>query len=307
MNIYLLENEDHPLPAGLDALLEKQGALFERVALPANHEDLIQVFGAKPGGLVVLPSWWEDLTVIKCVEELTNLGAPFTTLIAGVLPPVAVLALAFNEGLTAVLEVPDGAAPDVQRMRKVLARARVRHTQKAKASRTERQAAGPGREPAERGRRFELRVRDHYLGQAFLECAKRGGPLFDSTVKVLLVSSSESQQRQMEKVLSSVGVAIDEARSMKDALAAAETHEYVVIVLDNVLPDGDAINFAAELRKRPLDRMPRLVVWSASPERIPELLRPDTGIDDAILKPDPNAGMESVLPTIIAAVYQARE
>lgn len=307
MNIYLLENEDHPLPAGLDAILEKQGVLFERVAMPANHEDLIPLFAEKPGGIVILPPWWEDLVAVKCVEELTNLDSPFTTIIAGVLPPVSVIALAFNEGLTAVLDVPEGSAPDLQRVRKVLARARVRHTHKAKASRSERLLAGQGREPAERGRRFELRVRDHYLGQAFLECIRRGGPLFDGAVKILLVSSSESQQRQMEKVLSGVGVAIDEARSMKDALDAAEANAYVVIVLDNVLPDGDAIEFATELRKRPLDKMPRLVVWSASPERIPELLRPDTGIDDAILKPDPNAGMESVLPTIIASVYQARE
>jgi hypothetical protein len=43
-------------------------------------------------------------------------------------------------------------------------------------------------------------------------------------------------------------------------------------------------------------------VWSSSPDKAGDFLNPENHIDDVILKPGPAWGLESVVPSLVAAV-----
>ncbi len=51
--------------------------------------------------------------------------------------------------------------------------------------------------------------------------------------------------------------------------------------------------------------MPHIIVWSSSPDKAADLLEPDNHIDELLLKPGPEAGTESILPSIISVIYRS--
>lgn len=59
-------------------------------------------------------------------------------------------------------------------------------------------------------------------------------------MRVLVVEDSERLQRYMCDGLRSAGYAVDEAADGEEVLWMAETDRYDVIVLDRMLPRGDA-------------------------------------------------------------------
>ncbi len=299
MKIYLLHNEVYSLDKSLLDILQKLSIEFKSIFLPEQHQDIVSAFKDKSGGVIFLPGIWDDLYSVKVVQEINHLTEPFETVIVDKAPDIANLIVAFNEGLSAYLEAPfmeDGFMSVFARM-KAGYQKKVEHIQmKHKLLRLETQSEGSSLSQS-------AVIRDQYLGKAFLDIIKKKGILFDSQVNILLVSSSQAQQNQLDALLKAVGLHTTKCHMLKEALIKVQEQEYKVIMADNVLSDGNSIDLVKQLRKE-LTKIPKVFVWSSSPEKTEELLKPEHHIDEVILKPSPDIGMEFILPSVINAIYQ---
>jgi DNA-binding NtrC family response regulator len=296
MKTWILQNASHPLDERVIEALRAEKIDFDELPLPDNHEDIQEVLAGKAGGAVLMPAIWEDLFSVKLTEEINTLDGIYKTVLAGEAPRVSNLVVAFNEGITAFLELPLAAG----RLRQIMNRVRDRHNESVRfAQRLFEAESAKLPLPLLSG----MINRDHLLGQALLQIREQKGPCFDGSIRVLVVSSSKSQQKQLAGVLQRMGLKVDLAGSMAEAVKRVQNEAFTALVSDNMLPDGDALTLASALLKSPLKAMPYFIVWSASPDKAAHLLDPGTHIDGVILKPGPDTGIESVLPTILAAVY----
>ncbi|GMT42312.1 MAG: hypothetical protein IEMM0002_0723 [bacterium] len=148
--------------------------------------------------------------------------------------------------------------------------------------------------------------RDQHLAHALLDFMNNNGPVRSGDIKVLLVTTSAAQEKRLGNLLTKIGVSAVSAGNMEDALKNTNLTEYSLIISDSVLPDGDAVTLVSRLRKALKSHMPRFMVWSSSPQKATDLLRPENHIDDVLIKPGPGTGIESMLPSIIAGIYQTR-
>ncbi len=303
MNIYLLDNAENPLDKTLEAALEAAEVSFDRLALPTSHGAVRELVKAREGGTVLLPALWQDLLCVKIVNEIEALDMPFVTVVVGPLPSTENLVSAFNSGLTAVLETP----VESTRLDQILKRVQERFNGKVKQARLihilqEREAMATNAMLAP-----QMVVRDQYLGHAFKQIIRGKGALCDGTVRVLLVSSSSSQERKLDELLSAIGMTVARASSIEEAEKCVKEAVCSVIVSDSILRDGDAPKLALMLRNTLSADIPRLIVWSSSPEKAPALLSPENHIDAVVIKPGPKAGVESILPTILTEVMRTIE
>ena len=299
MKTYLMQNDDYPLQVSLSDTLRAMEMEFQALTLPADHHDLSALFNGLEGGLIFLPAVWKDLLCVKLVQEISFLPMPFETIITDVTPDVSNLIVAFNVGLSAYLETPI----KEEQLQLIISRTRSRFEEKiSQISATQRlfEVTTPA---ASFERSRAMRVRNRYLGKAFVDLANKTGPLFESTLEILLVSSSSVQQKQLSLFLKTLGISTAETGNIKEALQAAEEREFTVVVSDSILPDGDATKLACCLRKIS-KRMPHIIVWSSSPDKAAALLKPENRIDEVIMKPTPEAGIESILPAIITVIYR---
>lgn len=301
MNIYLLDNDAHRLDPSLQAALEEHGETYESLSLPADHEEILTLFADHPGGAVFLPGVWEDLFSVKVVGELAHLTTAFEPVIVGPAPSNGELAAAFNEGLSAYVEAP----LQPGRLKQTMKRVAERYKRHEEIALLRHRIAHTGEGVPHRHLDPESVARDHYLGQAFLDIKSQKGPMAGGNALILLVSSSQQQQRQLRALLEGMGFTVKEVGTMADAVGRCSAEPFTVVISDGVLPDGDAEGLAATLHQKLHAQVPRFIVWSSSPEKALELVRPEKHIDDIILKPGPSIGLESVLPTIISAVYQS--
>ena len=101
--------------------------------------------------------------------------------------------------------------------------------------------------------------------------------------RLLLVEDELRIQDAMRRVLVAEHYTVDTVATVADALALAEQHEYDVVVLDRVLPDGSGIDLIRALRLRGI-ATPVLMVTalSALEHRVEGL---DAGADDYLVKP----------------------
>jgi len=300
MQTYLLQDDSYPLDAQLAPMLAKAGEAPETLALPHDHEGIIQLFQDKPAGAVFLPTMWEDLFCVKIINEFEALSAPFACVIVGPAPEPFQLIAAFNNGLSGYLQTP--LDPDL--LQRTLARV---HTTIKK--REEQAALARYLKEYEAGHLTtnvyqHLTRREHALGSAFLHLARHEGPLAGGATRALIVSSSVSQQRALATALRTLHFAVDTASTMAEGLQMIPAKDYNLVISDGTLPDADATDFSKQLQKLGLAKLPRFVVWSSSPEKTPALLKPENHIDDVILKRDPKRGVESCIPTLITAIYQ---
>lgn len=300
MKIYLLQNDDHPLDKGLTAALESLSMEFKILTLPADHGDITHVMSDLQGGVVMLPGIWTDLFCVKVIEETALLSTPFETVIVAPEPDLSNLVVAFNEGLSGYLKLP----VTEERLRQVISRARARFEKRLLQIEAERRFSDLAAQSIPFNRSKAMTVRNQYLGKAFIDFAKRRGPVFEGTIEVLLVSSSSVQQKQLEELLKASGLSTTTSGNIEEAIQGLEEKDYRVVIADGVLPDGDATVLAGRVRKI-AKKMPYMIVWSSSPEKAATLLRPENHIDEVLLKPGPDIGIESVLPSLIAAIYQA--
>lgn len=300
MKIYLLQNDDHPLEKGLTAALESLSMEFKILTLPTDHGDITHVMSDLQGGVVMLPGIWTDLFCVKVIEETALLSTPFETVIVDSAPDLSNLVVAFNEGLSGYLELP----VTEERLRQVISRARARFEKRLLQIEAERRFSDLAAQSIPFNRSKAMTVRNQYLGRAFIDFAKRRGPVFEGTIEVLLVSSSPVQQKQLGELLKASGLSTTTSGSIEEAIQGLDEKDYRVVIADGVLPDGDVTVLAGRVRKI-AKKMPYMIAWSSSPEKAETLLRPENHIDEVLLKPGPEIGIESVLPSLIAAIYQA--
>jgi len=299
MKIYFLQNKAYPLDENLLNILKKLSISFDGIPLPEHHEDICSVFKEKTGGVIFLPGVWEDLYSVKIIQEINRLAEPFETIIVDKAPDVANLIVAFNEGLSSYLEVPlreDQVISVFSRVKEFYQDKIEQIQMKHNLLRLETQSVGSSMSQP-------MVIRDQCLGKAFLDLMKQTGRLFDHSINVLLVSSSQAQQNRLDSLLKTMGMNITKCHTLEEALEKIKEQEYKIIMADNVLSDGDSITLVKQLRKE-LTQIPKVIVWSSSPEKVMELLKPEHHIDEVILKSSPEVGMEFVLPSIINVIYQ---
>jgi CheY-like chemotaxis protein len=299
MKTYLMQNDDFPLDVSLLDTLDAMAIEYQTLALPADHHDLGTLFNGLESGLVFLPAVWKDLFCVKLVQEVSLLPVPFETIITDVTPDVSNLIVAFNVGLSAYLETPVNA----EQLQLIILRARSSFEDKKSQISTARRLLEMTTPAASFDSSRAMLIRNSYLGKAFVDITNKTGPLFESKVEILLVSSSSVQQKQLSLLLKALGISTAETGNIKEAIQAAEEQEFTAVVSDSILPDGDATKLADRLRTVS-KRMPHIIVWSSSPEKAAALLKPENHIDEVIMKPAPESGIESILPAIIAVIYR---
>ena len=300
MKTYLLQNDDNVLDESLFNVLNSMSIEFETLTLSSNHQEINPLFNKLEGGIVFLPAMWKDLFCVKVVQEISLIPTSFETIIVDTAPEISDLIVAFNEGLSAYLETPI----TEEKFQLTISRVRSRFEDKIAQLSTTRRLSGLSAQSISLNTSQAVIARNQYLGRAFIDMVKQTGPLFENKIEVLLVSSSSVQQKQMESVLKAIGISTIKAGSIEEAVQIAEKNEFPVVISDNFLPDGDAIELANRIRKIS-KQMPHIIVWSSSPDKAATLLKPENHIDEVLLKPGPEVGIETILPSIIAVIYRA--
>lgn len=299
MKIYLMDNKSHVLCPSLEKGLKSLNNRVEHITLPKNHEEILIVFKEKEGGIVFLPQIWKDLLCVKIIREFQMLKTPFETVLVGSSPSISNLIVAFNNGLKVILETPI----KEDKLSQAISRATQHLKQKMDQMETANRLSIYESGSMPHHYSPQLRERDQLLAHAILDIINQKGPLINGKVSILLVSTSKAQQKKLEGFLKSIGISVKEANGMEQALKAGAEKSFNVVISDTLLPDGDAVALANGLRKILKTKMPRFLVWSASPDKTSELLSPENHIDGVIIKPGPDAGIESILPSLLAGIY----
>ena len=302
MNSYLLHNDSHQLDVTLERELGKNKLYVEHVKLPADHEEVITLFGKRDTGIIFIPPVWEDLFCVKVINEIETLKVPFEIVLVGQPPSMPNLIVAFNNGLGAYLEIP----VDADKLRQAILRSTAKLRKRVEHMQLELRLAEYGSGLALQYSIGRVTERDQVIARALLDFMRQTGPIQSGEVQILLVNSSTAQERKLEGFLKEVGIGVTSAGSVEEAIKLAESGGFRLIISDGLLPDGDAIELVNRLRKVLKENMPRFLVWSSSPGRISSLLDPANHIDDILVKPDPATGIESVLPSIVAGIYQTQ-
>ena len=298
MKTYLMQNNDYPLDESLFNILDSLSISFQGLALPTDHNDVGRLLNDLEGGTVFMPAVWKDLFGVKIVQEFSDAKTPFETVMVDATPEVSDLVVAFNEGLSAYLETP----VDEEKLRIAISRTRSRFEKKISQLSNVRRLSDLASQSNPFNGSQAASIRNRYLGKAFIDMANRTGPLFDGEVAVLLVSSSSARQNRLGMQLKAIGISTVKTGNIEETIEAANKKGFMVVISDSILPDGDAILLANRLRKTN-KRMAPVIVWSSSPEKTTDLLKPEHHIDEVILKAGPETGIESVLPSIIALIY----
>jgi two-component system, OmpR family, KDP operon response regulator KdpE len=100
--------------------------------------------------------------------------------------------------------------------------------------------------------------------------------------RVLVVDDEPQIVRGLRVILTNAGYRVEEATTQKEALDAVSVRPPDAIVLDLVLPDGDGVEVAGEIRK--WSQVP-IVVLSAVGDEHQKVRALDAGADDYITKP----------------------
>ena len=301
MKAYLLSDKNSKLDKGLESSLKVLEFETEKVDLPEDHEAIFKYFEGKEGGLIFIPAIWQDLFCVKVVQEIVRLRGSFEAVVVGSKPKIPDLIVAFNNGLSAYLTTP----LDTQELKQVVSRAMLKLKEKSDKDLlavrlTQYESSGKVQSLF-----TQTSERDMLLAKAFIDFFKQSGPIMSGEVYVLLVGSSGAQKKKLESFLKQLNIHTDSATDIKSGVELTLKGKYQLIISDNVLSDGSAIQMITELRAKVKGELPRFIVWSSSPEKYAELINPETHIDDVITKPGPGAGIETVLPAIIAAIYSS--
>jgi two-component system KDP operon response regulator KdpE len=100
--------------------------------------------------------------------------------------------------------------------------------------------------------------------------------------RVLVVDDEPEIVRGLKVVLRDAGYAVEAASTKAEALASLATRPPEALVLDLVLPDGDGVSIAKEVRS--WSRLPILVLSAVGDER-QKVRALDAGADDYVTKP----------------------
>lgn len=303
MNAYFVISGEHRPDASLVPPLEAADITIEEVEIGQDAETVIALFKDRDPGFVFLPPVWDDLLCVKVINNIETLRTPFETIIADRQPKIPNLVAAYNAGLSAFVELPLKA----DLFQQAIARCRARLEKKLSILVAGNRLRAYEREAVPNIFSSQILERDQLLSQAFMDLIQRKGPLLGGNVRLLLVLSSDAQQQRFGTFLKSIGIQVVTAHDMKEAVLAVESDgPFALVISDNILPDGDASGLVNALRKSLKDKMPRYIVMTGSPDKASDLLRPESHIDDVILKPGPGHGIEMILPAVISGIYQIR-
>ena len=104
--------------------------------------------------------------------------------------------------------------------------------------------------------------------------------------RALLVDSNEVHRFMLTRQLSETNIAVDEAETAGDALAAVYQQKYDVIIFDMQLPDDDGLGFARTIRKdRALDSTRLMLLTTFGRRRHDVVTYESAGIDAFVVKP----------------------
>jgi two-component system KDP operon response regulator KdpE len=119
--------------------------------------------------------------------------------------------------------------------------------------------------------------------------------------RVLVVDDEPQIVRGLRVILTNAGYQVDEATSKREALDAVSVRPPDAIVLDLILPDGDGVEVATEIRR--WSQIP-IVVLSAVGDEHQKVRALDAGADDYVTKP---FGSEELLARIRAVLRRRSE
>ena len=104
--------------------------------------------------------------------------------------------------------------------------------------------------------------------------------------RALLVDGNDVHRMTVARHLSATGIAVDEATTAADGIAAAYQHKYDLILFDMQLPDDDGFGFARAIRRDAALTRTRLLLLTAFGRRRQDIVNFQTaGIDSFVLKP----------------------
>ena len=119
--------------------------------------------------------------------------------------------------------------------------------------------------------------------------------------RVLVVDDEPQIVRGLKVILGNAGYRVDEATTMKEALDSVSIRPPDAVVLDLILPDGDGVDVATEIRR--WSQVP-IVVLSAVGDERQKVRALDAGADDYVTKP---FGSEELLARIRAVLRRRSE
>jgi two-component system, OmpR family, KDP operon response regulator KdpE len=119
--------------------------------------------------------------------------------------------------------------------------------------------------------------------------------------RVLVVDDEPQIIRGLRVILTNAGYRVEEATTKQEALDAVSVRPPDAIVLDLVLPDGDGIEIATEIRR--WSQVP-IVVLSAVGDERQKVRALDAGADDYVTKP---FGSEELLARMRAVLRRRGE
>jgi two-component system KDP operon response regulator KdpE len=119
--------------------------------------------------------------------------------------------------------------------------------------------------------------------------------------RVLVVDDEPQIVRGLKVILGNAGYKVDEATTKREALDAVSVRPPDAIVLDLVLPDGDGVEVATEIRR--WSQVP-IVVLSAVGDERQKVRALDAGADDYVTKP---FGSEELLARMRAVLRRRTE
>lgn len=303
MNAYFIISGEHRPDASLAPLLQAYDLSVEEVEIGDDAETVGALFKDRDPGFIFLPPAWNDLLCVKIINNIEMLRTPFETIIAARQPVIPNLVAAYNAGLSAFVELPVNA----DLLQQAIIRCRARLEKKLSILVAGNRLRAYERDAVPNIFSSQILERDQLLSQAFMDLIQRKGPLLGGNVRLLLVLSSEAQQQRFGTFLRSIGVQTVTAHDMREALRAVDSDgPFALVISDNILSDGDASRLVNAMRKNLKEKMPRFIVMTGSPDKASDLLRPESHIDDVILKPGPGHGIEMILPAVISGVYQIR-
>ena len=120
-------------------------------------------------------------------------------------------------------------------------------------------------------------------------------------VRVLVVDDEPQIVRGLKVILGNAGYRVEEATTKQEALDSVSARPPDAIVLDLVLPDGDGVDVATEIRR--WSQVP-IVVLSAVGDEHQKVRALDAGADDYVTKP---FGLEELLARMRAVLRRRSE
>ena len=121
--------------------------------------------------------------------------------------------------------------------------------------------------------------------------------------RVLVVDDEPQIVRGLRVILSNAGYRVEEATTKQEALDAVSVRPPDAIVLDLVLPDGDGIEVATEIRR--WSQVP-IVVLSAVGDERQKVRALDAGADDYVTKPFGSEELLARMRAVLAPKQRGR-